>query len=106
NRYDFGLRGQKAENFYTPTESGAMCVGCHVLSRDGGRIAVGLNVPGPATLRVLDVATRTTLFESASAPFGGTGGSNFEALSPDGTRVLTNSGQDLALHDAMTGAAL
>ncbi len=106
NRYDFGLRGQKAENFYTPTMSGAMCVGCHVLSRDGARIAVGLNIPGPATLRVLDVATRTTLFESSGAPFGGTGGSNFEALSPDGAKVLTNSGQDLALEDAATGAAL
>jgi hypothetical protein len=106
NRYDFGLRGQKAENFYTPQMSGAMCVGCHVLSRDGSRIAVGLNVPGPATLRLLDVATRKTLFESGGAPFGGSGGSNFEALSPDGARVLTNSGQDLALQDAATGASL
>src|SRR5262249_19306076 len=63
NRYDFGLRGQKAEAFYTQQMSGAICVGCHALSRDGSRIGVGLNIPGPATLRVLDVATRQTLYE-------------------------------------------
>jgi hypothetical protein len=109
NRYDFGLRNQKAENFYTPATAGAMCVGCHVLSRDGGRIAVGLNVPGPATLRVLDVATRTQLFESAGGigPGGpASGGSNFEALAPDGSKVLVNSGNDLLLEDAATGTSL
>jgi hypothetical protein len=104
-RYDFGLRGQKAENFYTPQSAGATCVGCHALSRDGSRIAVGLNVPGPATLRLLDVATRKTLYESAGGP-GFSGGSNFETLSPDGTAVLTNSGADLALHDSATGNPL
>jgi hypothetical protein len=109
NRYDFGLRNQKAENFYTAQAAGAQCVGCHVLSRDGARIAVGLNVPGPATLRVLDVATHATLFESAGGigPGGpSTGGSNFEALSPDGSQVLVNSGNDLLLEDAATGASL
>ncbi len=105
NRYDFGLRGQKAESFYTPAQSGATCVGCHVLSRDGSRIAVGLNIPGPATLRLLDVATRTTLYESAGGP-GASGGSNFEALSPDGAEVLANLGNDLGLYNAQTGAAL
>jgi hypothetical protein len=105
NRYDFGLRGQKAESFYTPTQSGAMCVGCHALSRDGSRIAVGLNVPAPATLRVLDVATRATLYESAGGP-GASGGSDFETLSPDGAFVLTTEGANLQLHDAKTGAAV
>ena len=107
-RYDFGLRGQTAETFYTPAQAGGgtMCVGCHALSHDGTRIAVGLNVPGPATLRVLDVATRATLYESASSIFGGTGGSNFEALSPDASTVIAQSGNDLALFDAQSGAAI
>ena len=106
NRYDFGLRGQKAESFYTPVQAGgAECVGCHALSRDGTRVAVGLNVPGPATLRVLDVATRATLFsQGGGAP--GAGGSNFEALSPDGSKLLANSGNDLQLLDAVSGKAL
>ncbi len=104
-RYDFGLRGQTAENFYSPSSAGAICVGCHALSHDGSRIAVGHNTPGPATLRLLDVATRATLFESAGGP-GFSGGSNFETLSPDGSTVLTNSGADLQLHDAASGAAV
>ena len=106
NRYDFGRRGQRAEAFYTPATSGSICVGCHALSRDGTRIAVGMNQPSPASLRVLDVATRAVKFDSASAITGGSGGSNFEALSPDGKYVLTNTGQDLTLRDAATGTQI
>jgi hypothetical protein len=105
-RYDFGLLTQVAESFYTPAQSGSMCVGCHVLSRDGSRIAVGMNVPGPANLRLLDVASKATLFESDSNLMGGGGGSNFEALAPDGSRVLVNQGNDLAMLDAASGMAL
>ncbi len=104
NRYDFGLRGQTAESFYTTAMSGAICVGCHNISRDGSRIAVGLNIPGPATMRVLDVASRSTLFESAGG-VGASGGSNFEALTPDGKQVLASQGGNLVLLDAATGAA-
>jgi hypothetical protein len=107
NRYDFGRRGQTAEQFYTQAQSGAICVGCHALSRDGSRIAVGLNAPTPATLRLLDVATRATLYESAGSLIpGSAGGSNFEALSPDGLKVLTSENNNLVLHDSGTGAAL
>jgi hypothetical protein len=103
NRYDFGRRGQVAENFYTPITAGAICVGCHALSHDGTRIAVGLNDPTPATLRVLDVASKTKLFDSTSAIMGGDGGSNFEAISPDAKYVLTTLGADLVLRDAASG---
>jgi WD40-like Beta Propeller Repeat len=106
NRYDFGRRGQTAEPFYTTAQSGAICVGCHALSRDGSRIAVGLNAPTPATLRVLDVASRNTLYESAGGFPGSPGGSNFEALSPDGTKLLTSENNNLVLHDSASGTAL
>ncbi|HEX8953719.1 MAG TPA: hypothetical protein VF945_17800, partial [Polyangia bacterium] len=112
-RYDFGLRNQTAEKFYTAAQSGSTCVGCHVLSRNGARIAVGMNVPGPAELRTLDVATRATLYDSGSMGGGGAGGvpsfgsgSNFEALSPDGTQALINSGANLALIDTANGMSL
>lgn len=111
-RYDFGLRGQTAEKWYTAAQAGSTCVGCHVLSRDGSRVAVGLNVPGPAELRTLDVATRKTLFDSGGGSMGfpggtpGSSGSNFEALSPDGTQALVNSGSNLALIDTASGMAL
>ncbi len=111
-RYDFGLRNQTAEKFYTAQQSGSTCVGCHVLSRNGARIAVGMNIPGPAELRTLDVATRATLYDSGGAgglPGGGLpggSGSNFEALSPDGTQALVNSGANLALIDTGNGMSL
>jgi hypothetical protein len=111
-RYDFGLRNQTAEKFYTAAQSGSTCVGCHVLSRNGARIAVGMNVPGPAELRTLDVATRATLYDSGGTGGGGFGGapggngSNFEALSPDGTQALVNSGANLALIDTGNGMSL
>ena len=114
NRYDFGLRNQTAEKFYTAQQSGSTCVGCHVLSRNGVRIAVGMNIPGPAELRTLDVATRATLFDSGGTGGGGFpgggipggSGSNFEALSPDGTQALINSGANLALIDTGNGMSL
>jgi hypothetical protein len=113
-RYDFGLRNQTAEQFYTAAKAGSTCVGCHVLSRNGARIAVGMNVPGPAELRTLDVATRATLFDSGGGGGGGLpgggipggSGSNFEALSPDGTQALINSGANLALIDTGNGMSL
>ncbi len=104
-RYDFGRRGQSAEAFYTPKQApGTMCVGCHALSRNGKRIAVGLNAPTPTpTLRLLDVATRKTLFDQGGM-FGG--GSNFEALTPDGSKVITTETGGLTIHDAQTGATV
>jgi hypothetical protein len=112
-RYDFGLRNQTAEKFYTAQQSGSTCVGCHVLSRNGARIAVGMNIPGPAQLRTLDVATRATLYDSGGTGGGGfpggpggMGGSNFEALSPDGNQALINSGANLALIDSGNGMSL
>jgi TolB protein len=104
NRYDFGLRGQKAEKFYDAgMAGGAVCVGCHAISRDGARMGVGLNAPTPnATLRVLDVATRMTAFESQGLGFQG-GGSNFEALAPDGSKILMNDGPNLTMKDTASG---
>jgi hypothetical protein len=55
---------------------------------------------------VLDVATRKTLFESGGGAPGAQGGSDFEALSPDGTQVLASAGQDLVLRDSGTGATI
>ncbi|MSP61985.1 MAG: hypothetical protein EXR72_16970 [Myxococcales bacterium] len=105
-RYDFGLRGQKAEAFYTPPQAGAMCVGCHALSRDGTRIAVGMNIPGPALLRTLDVGTKKKLFDFG----GGIGplatGSNYEALTPDGTTMVTTEKGGLTVRDVATGQVM
>lgn len=99
DRYDFGLNGS-AETFYSAGESGAICVGCHALARNGQRIAVGLNAPVPqAGLRVLDISTKTALFTQ--------GTSNFESFSPDASRILANDGSgNLNLLDGSTGLQL
>ena len=110
-RYEFGRRGQKAESFYTPVQAGGvMCVGCHALSRNGARMAAGLNAPTPApTLRMLDVATKKKLFDQGGFGFPGMGGetgSNYEALTPDGSRVITTETGGLTVRDGTTGKVI
>ncbi len=49
DRFEFGVRGARAERFLGVAETGGgICVGCHTLSRDGSRIAVGTGIPGVA----------------------------------------------------------
>lgn len=104
-RYEFGKSGQTAELYMNAATAGAgVCVGCHVLSRDGTRIAEGLDIPGPAGYKVFDVATKTTLFSEAGL-FSGTG-ANFFSFSPDNTQLLASSGTSIALRDAATGKAI
>ena len=100
-RYEFGVSGQNAEVFMSPVQAGAAtCVGCHVLSRSGKKIAIGMDIPGPANYKVFDVATR-------SAAFGGAGGgSNFFSFSPDDSQVLTSTGATITLRNATDGTAI
>jgi hypothetical protein len=104
-RYDFGLRGQTAENYLDARLAGATtCVGCHVLSRDGSRISVGLDIPSPAPYKVFQTGTRALVYQQGSM-FGG-GGANFFSFSPDNAQILTSNGVNIALRDATTGVAI
>ena len=103
-RYDFGRRGQTAENYLNAANTGAtICVGCHVLSREGDRIAAGMDIPGPAAFKVFDVATRSMFFSGAG--LSGTG-SNFFSFSPDSSQILTSNGVSIAWKDADTGTTI
>ncbi len=104
NRYDFGLRGQKAENFYGPLRATAICVGCHALSRNGKRIAVGMNIPGPSAMRTLDVASRNKLFDIPGIPT--ISGSDFETFTADGEKLITTEGGGLTLRNAADGTQI
>lgn len=99
-RYDFGLRGQKAEAFYGPLQAAAICVGCHAMSRDGKRVAVGMNIPGPASMRSLDTASRGKLFEVGP---GVIAGSNYQAWTPDGKWLITTELGGLTVRDGTSG---
>lgn len=103
-RYDFGLRGQSAENYIDGPRAGAFtCVGCHTLSRDGSRIAVGMDIPAPSPYKVYEVGTRTEIYQMGSM-FGG--GANFNAFSPDATQIMTSNGIFIDLRDASSGASI
>lgn len=99
-RYDFGLRGQTAESYYGPVRAVAVCVGCHAMSRNGKRIAVGMNIPGPAQLRSLETASRNKLFEVGT---GLLSGSNYQAFSPDGQYLVTTEAAGLTVRDGTSG---
>lgn len=93
-RYDFGKSGQKAKLYYTAADAKALfCVGCHALSLNGERMAVGLDMPAPAPLKILDVPTRDVK---------ATGAANFMAFSPDGKMIITSDGNSMVLRDTDT----
>jgi hypothetical protein len=101
-RYDFGLPTPQGEQYYTGAQAQGSCVGCHVLSPKGTRIAVGLDAPTQVSaLRVLDTATKSQFFSLGQPLIGG--GSNFQAFSPDDSEIITSNGATLVLRDAATG---
>jgi hypothetical protein len=107
-RYEFGRRGQSAERFLGVGETGATtCVGCHALSRDGLKIAVGLDIPGPATVETYEVGTRAFLWATTTTggiPIPGGDGANFTTFSPDGSQLLGSDGASLWLRNAADGS--
>ncbi len=104
-RYEFGVSGQKAETYMNAPKAGAaQCVGCHVLSRDGERIALGLDIPAPAAFKVFDVATKTQVFAQGGAAGGA--GANFFTFSPDKAQIAISNGVTMALKDAASGAQI
>ncbi len=98
-RYEFGVSGQTAETFMNAQSAGAgVCVGCHVLSRSGKKIALGMDIPAPAAYKVFDVATKGLVY--------GPGGANFFSFSPDESEILTSNGISIGLHKATDGTAV
>lgn len=103
-RYEFGVSGQKAETYMNAPKAGAAtCVGCHVLSRDGERISLGLDIPSPSPYKVFEVGTRSLVYGSQTA---GTPGANFFTFSPDKKEIMVSNGVFLSLRNAVTGAAI
>ena len=100
-RFDFGYPGKAAELFLAPAEAGALvCVGCHVLSRDGKKLVVGKDMPMPATYLGIDVATKKPL-DAGGQPLAG--GANFFSFSPDATKLLASDGVNTWMQDVATG---
>ena len=89
-RYDYGFPNAAPQTYMTPQTVGAFaCVGCHVLSRQGDRIAVGQDIPSPAPFKVYQTLTKTP-FQVGGMPVGGQ--SNFFSFSPDEKYLLASDG--------------
>jgi len=103
-RYEWGRRGAAAEVFLDRGRTGAtMCVGCHSVSRDGTRIAVGIDVPG-STLQTYDVASRSRVFSRGTASFPPNPQEpTFFSFSPDSRLIVGGAGHGLDIHHADTG---
>jgi hypothetical protein len=103
-RYEFGSPLQNAELYMTPQMAGAaVCVGCHALSHDGKKMAIGADIPAPAPFKVFDVATRVQL-TGTSGPMAGA--SNFSSFNKDGSKMLYSDGVKIGLFDSVTGTVI
>jgi hypothetical protein len=84
-RHDMAKPGQQAEQFFTraqtplDTNGQARCVACHVLSRDGTKMAVTYD-GGNGNGTMVDVASATP--QTDNAPW------NFATFTPDGNQFL------------------
>lgn len=99
-RHDMSRPGEAAEPFYTTAESGDRCVACHVLSRNGEKMAVTFD-SGNGSSSIVDVATR-----QPTLPTDGTFAWNFAAFEPSGSRIVTVREGVMTLRDSATGAAV
>lgn len=107
-RYDFASTTQtEAELFIDQDESNGQCIGCHTLSREGGKLVLSADGSYNANLLLYDVGRRQPL-----VPFDSTPQSAFSAFNPDSSRyvgVFSNEDQagflsyDLNIFDATTG---
>ena len=90
-RHDMAKPGQPAEEFMTTNQTSGRCVACHVLSRDGTKLAITFDGgDGKATL--VDVATQAAQPDTQAW--------NFATFTPDGNQLLTVSKGVLTVRNA------
>lgn len=95
------MRGGPSDSAATRTYAvppDTTCVGCHAVSRDGRKIALGY---GGEELRVIDFPGRNVLVgATGSQPMG------WATFSPDGTQAVVADKGKLAVIDVTTGESL
>jgi WD40 repeat protein len=91
----------KPDDFLKTTSSGSGCVACHSVSHDGSTMVAAYEPASKLNWVTLDVATGNEKYFAAGTESG------FEAISPDGSMVVTGqtSGTFLQLFTS-TGASL
>lgn len=79
-RHDMSKPGQDAEEYMTTNQTNGRCIACHVLSRDGSKLAVTYD-GGNGAATLVDVGTKQVQ--------GGSNAWNFATFSPDGNELIT-----------------
>lgn len=88
-RFDYGFPNSPRQTYLTGANVGGVCLGCHVISRDGNLLAVGKNIPSPAAYDVLNVPTKTRI-NSMQGPVAGS--ANYFSFAPDEQHLLQSNG--------------
>jgi hypothetical protein len=83
--------------------SNGTCVGCHSISRDGERLALGVDDGNATTFQLSTISVVTQQPIIPAMPNRRTG---WAAYSPDGTRIVVANDGALAEYNAQTGASL
>jgi hypothetical protein len=89
-RHDMSKPGQPAEEYMTTDQTGGRCVACHVLSKDGTKMAVTFD-GGGGSATFVDVASSTPQPISANWNFG--------SFTPDGRQFFSIEMGALVLRD-------
>jgi len=96
-RHDMSKPGEPAEEFLTSKQLPGKCVACHVLSRDGTKMAITYKGGGgPASM--VDVGLKTVGPEVS--------GWNFGTFTPDNAQFLAVEAGTLTVRDTATQAVL
>ncbi len=98
-RHDMSKPGQPAEEFMTTDQTANRCVACHVLSRDGTKMAITYD-GGNGAATMVDVASATR------APSIAGGAWNFGTFMPDGNEFIAISNGQFTVRDYATQAVL
>ncbi len=106
-RHSFGDVTGMAMPWITEAQAGMFlgspsphCVACHVLSRDGTRVAVTFD-GGDGVAALVDVATQQQVIPASAGLHW-----NFGTLSPDGKRMVASSHGTLTLYDVDAGGVV
>ena len=89
-RHDMSKPGQPAEQYMTTVQTNGRCVACHVISRDGTRMAVTYD-GGDGASNMVDVATKSLGVEANAWNFG--------SFTPDGAQYLAVRDGTLVVRD-------
>jgi hypothetical protein len=79
-RHDMSKPGEPAEEFMTTNQTAGRCVACHVLSRDGTKMAITYD-GGNGAATMVDVGTATAQTNTSAWNFG--------TFTPDGAQFLS-----------------